>query len=157
MGTCKSAPATQWWAHADQHQQHSDGHIQISTSNTVMGTYKSAPATQCLGHLDQHQQQKITNSSSQKNATAQGHSKFCSNRDILIHGLVRHILVCRCGFLVSVVMCRSTPATQWKRKRKKKKCKIQAHKRFKRTVFIRTRQNQQIFWVITFAKLQNDT
>ena len=35
--------------------------------------------------------------------------------------------------------------------------KIQTHKRFKRTVFIRTRQNQQIFGVIPFVKLQKDT
>ena len=30
-------------------------------------------------------------------------------------------------------------------------------KRFKRTLFIRTRQNQQIFGVIPFVKLQNST
>ena len=34
---------------------------------------------------------------------------------------------------------------------------IQIHKRFKRTPFIRTRQNQQMFGVISFVKLQNDT
>ena len=34
---------------------------------------------------------------------------------------------------------------------------IQIRKRFKRTPFIRTRQNQQIFGVISFVKLQNDT
>ena len=35
--------------------------------------------------------------------------------------------------------------------------KIQTHKRSKRTLFIRTRQNQQIFGVISFVQLQNDT
>ena len=35
--------------------------------------------------------------------------------------------------------------------------RIQIHKRFKRTVLIRTRQNQQIFGVIAFFKLQNNT
>jgi len=35
--------------------------------------------------------------------------------------------------------------------------KIQTYKRFKRTLFIRTRQNQQMFGVIPFVKLQNDT
>ena len=35
--------------------------------------------------------------------------------------------------------------------------KIQTHKRFKRTLFIRTRQNQLIFGEIPFVKLQNDT
>ena len=34
--------------------------------------------------------------------------------------------------------------------------KLQTHKRFKRTLFIRTRQNQQILGEIPFAKLQND-
>ena len=35
--------------------------------------------------------------------------------------------------------------------------KIQTHKRFKRTLFIRTKHNMQIFWVIPFIKRQNDT
>ena len=34
---------------------------------------------------------------------------------------------------------------------------IQAHERFKRTLFIRTRQNQQIFGLVPFIKLQNDS
>ena len=34
--------------------------------------------------------------------------------------------------------------------------KLRMHKSFKRTLFIRTRQNQQIFGVIPFVKLQND-
>ena len=34
---------------------------------------------------------------------------------------------------------------------------IQTHKRFKRTLFIRTKHNMQIFRVIPFIKLQNDT
>ena len=34
--------------------------------------------------------------------------------------------------------------------------KIQTHERFKRTLFIRTRQNQQIVGVIPFVELQND-
>ena len=34
---------------------------------------------------------------------------------------------------------------------------IQAHKRFRGTLFIRTRKKQQIFGVIAFVKLQNDT
>ena len=33
----------------------------------------------------------------------------------------------------------------------------QTHKRFKRTLFIRTRQNQQLLGVIPFVKLQNET
>ena len=35
--------------------------------------------------------------------------------------------------------------------------KIQTHKRFKGTLFIGTKQNQQTFRVIPFVKLQNDT
>ena len=35
--------------------------------------------------------------------------------------------------------------------------KIQIHKRFKRTLFIRTKHNMRIFGVIPFIKLQNDT
>ena len=35
--------------------------------------------------------------------------------------------------------------------------KIQTHKRLKGTVFIRTTHNVQIFGVIPFIKLQNDT
>ena len=34
---------------------------------------------------------------------------------------------------------------------------IQTYERFERTLFIRPRQNQQIFGVIPFVKLQNDT
>ena len=34
---------------------------------------------------------------------------------------------------------------------------IPTHKRFKRTLFIRTRQNMHIFGVISFVKLKNDT
>ena len=34
---------------------------------------------------------------------------------------------------------------------------IQTHKRLKRTLFIRTKHNMQIFGVIPFIKLQNDT
>ena len=34
---------------------------------------------------------------------------------------------------------------------------ISSHKRFKRTLFIRTKYNLQIFGVIPFSKLQNDT
>ena len=37
------------------------------------------------------------------------------------------------------------------------KYKIQTYKRFKRMLFITTRQNQQISRVIPFVKLQNDT
>ena len=37
------------------------------------------------------------------------------------------------------------------------KNEIQTHKRLKGTLFIRTRQNQQMFRVIPFVKLQNDT
>ena len=59
LGMCRSTPATQWWAHANQHQQHSDGHTQISTSNTVMGTYRSAPAIQSWAHTNQHQQHSV--------------------------------------------------------------------------------------------------
>ena len=33
---------------------------------------------------------------------------------------------------------------------------FQTHKTFKRMLFIRTRQNQQIFRVVPFVKLQND-
>ena len=36
-------------------------------------------------------------------------------------------------------------------------CMIPTHERFKRTLFIRTRQNQPIFRVIPFVKLQNKT
>ena len=36
-------------------------------------------------------------------------------------------------------------------------CKIQTHKRFRRTLFIRTKHNLQIFRVIPFIKLQNNT
>ena len=36
-------------------------------------------------------------------------------------------------------------------------CKIQTPKRFKGTLFIGTKQNQQIFGVMPFVKLQNDT
>ena len=35
--------------------------------------------------------------------------------------------------------------------------KIQTHKRFQRTLFIRTKHSMQIFGVIPFVKLQNDT
>ena len=35
--------------------------------------------------------------------------------------------------------------------------KIQMHEMFKRTLFVRTRQNQKIFRVIHFVRLQNDT
>ena len=35
--------------------------------------------------------------------------------------------------------------------------KVQTHKMFKRTLFIRTKYNMQIFEVIAFIKLQNDT
>ena len=35
--------------------------------------------------------------------------------------------------------------------------KIQIHKRFKRTLFIRTKEDMQIFGVIAFIKLQNDS
>ena len=35
--------------------------------------------------------------------------------------------------------------------------KIQTHKGFKRMLFIKTRQNQNISGVISFVKLQNDT
>ena len=35
--------------------------------------------------------------------------------------------------------------------------KIQTYKIIKRTQFIRTRQNQQIFGLIPYVKLQNDT
>ena len=35
--------------------------------------------------------------------------------------------------------------------------KIKTHKRFKRTLFIMTKHNQQIFGLIPFIKLQNDT
>ena len=38
-----------------------------------------------------------------------------------------------------------------------KKFMFETHKRFKRTLFIRTRQNQQIFSVILFVKLQHNT
>ena len=34
---------------------------------------------------------------------------------------------------------------------------IQTHKRFKITLFIRTKHNMRIFWVIPFIKLQNNT
>jgi len=34
---------------------------------------------------------------------------------------------------------------------------IQTYKKSKRTLFIRTRQNTQVFGVIPFVKLQNDT
>ena len=34
---------------------------------------------------------------------------------------------------------------------------IQTHKKFERTLFIRTKHNLQIFGVIPFNKLQNDT
>ena len=37
------------------------------------------------------------------------------------------------------------------------KLKIQTHKRLKRTLFIETRQNQQIVGLIAFVKLQNET
>ena len=39
---------------------------------------------------------------------------------------------------------------------KKEKKRIQTHKRFKRTLFIRTKHNMQMFQVIPFIKLQND-
>ena len=35
--------------------------------------------------------------------------------------------------------------------------KVQTHKMFKRTLFIRTKHNMQMFGVIAFIKLQNDT
>ena len=35
--------------------------------------------------------------------------------------------------------------------------KIQTHKRFKRRLYIRTKHNMQMFWVVPFIKLQNDT
>ena len=34
---------------------------------------------------------------------------------------------------------------------------IQTHKRFKGTLFIMTKHNMQMFGVMTFVKLQNDT
>ena len=40
---------------------------------------------------------------------------------------------------------------------KNKEYKIQTHKRFKRMLFIRTKHNLQIFGVIHFIKLQNNT
>ena len=38
-----------------------------------------------------------------------------------------------------------------------RKIKLQTHKRFKRTLFIRTKHNMQISRVIPFIKLRNDT
>ena len=35
--------------------------------------------------------------------------------------------------------------------------KMQTHERFRRTLFIRTKHSMQIFRVIPFIKLQNDT
>ena len=67
LGMYRSTPATQWWAHVDQHQQHSDGH---STSNTVMGTCRSAPATQWWAHADQHHSTSNTVMSTCKSAPA---------------------------------------------------------------------------------------
>ena len=37
------------------------------------------------------------------------------------------------------------------------KIEIQTHKRFKRTLFIRTKHNMRIFGLIPFIELQNDT
>ena len=39
----------------------------------------------------------------------------------------------------------------------KESYKIQSHRRFKRTLFIRTKHHMQIFGVMPFIKLQNNT
>ena len=39
----------------------------------------------------------------------------------------------------------------------KRQFSVQTHKRFKRTLFIRTKHNMYIFGVIPSTKLQNDT
>ena len=41
-------------------------------------------------------------------------------------------------------------------RQKQRETKIQTHKKFKGTLFIRTKHNKRIFGVIPFIKLQND-